>query len=270
MTRVPRSRYGVILGGLLGLTLGPAGVAAGLLCGVLLDSVLSEAKARRAVRACLEEATAKGGAGAHTDRARPSRDRDRLSHRIGGVEWIRLAAVAVRINSPVGVARGQGVPADRIAKITGYLQTVYDLPPRVTARLLPAVHTESLSYSLEQLLENLFRETSGDSLNSHTAFLDSLLPAGRSVDHARLLWDPDASAVLGLNRPASLPEVRAAFRRLAREHHPDQSGCETDAFIRIRGAYETLITRNSVRSEARGCEGARRDPRSPAQSDTHC
>ncbi|MFW6387804.1 MAG: J domain-containing protein [bacterium] len=95
-------------------------------------------------------------------------------------------------------------------------------------------------------------------------------PAERSTDNARLLWDRNASAVLGLNGPASMQEVRAAFRRLAREHHPDHSGSETEAFIRIREAYETLITRSFVLSEDRGCEGVRKDPHSRAQSDTHC
>lgn len=319
MIRFPRSRHGVVIGGLLGLTLGPAGVAAGILCGVLLDSVLFEARIRRAVCTCLMDLQGGErlrGAGRARDWLGSRRDRDLLTHYVGGVEWVRLAAVGVRINCPVGVAGGPEVPPDRIAQVTVYLETVFGLPPHVTARLLPSVQTESLKYSIEQLLESLFACATEGRLNVHMAFLDSLLPPGspgvrarvggaaagvggvagrgreqresadrpgsgegeykphapadRTAENALLLWDGYASVVLGLNGPASLQEVRAAFRRLAREHHPDQSGSETEAFIRIREAYETLVTRSSVLSEGPGCEDARKDPRSRAQSDTHC
>lgn len=50
----------------------------------------------------------------------------------------------------------------------------------------------------------------------------------------------DAYAVLGLERGATESEVRAAWRRAARETHPDVGG-DTVAFRVAREAYETLI-----------------------------
>lgn len=45
---------------------------------------------------------------------------------------------------------------------------------------------------------------------------------------------------LQLPRGASLDDVRAAYRRLAREHHPDRAGADGDAMARVNQAYEVL------------------------------
>ena len=50
----------------------------------------------------------------------------------------------------------------------------------------------------------------------------------------------DAYAVLGLRRGASDAQVRASWRRVARETHPDVGG-DAVAFRTARDAYETLI-----------------------------
>ena len=53
----------------------------------------------------------------------------------------------------------------------------------------------------------------------------------------------DPYAILGLPKTATLAEVKAAFRRLAREHHPDANAQDLDAerrFKRIARAYEAL------------------------------
>ncbi len=49
-------------------------------------------------------------------------------------------------------------------------------------------------------------------------------------------------AVLGLSETAELEEIRAAYRRLAKENHPDQGGTIGD-FLRVQEAYEQLIAR---------------------------
>ena len=52
----------------------------------------------------------------------------------------------------------------------------------------------------------------------------------------------DPYQILGVERSASLDEIRRAFRRLAMEHHPDRNphpGAE-ERFKEIAGAYETL------------------------------
>lgn len=52
--------------------------------------------------------------------------------------------------------------------------------------------------------------------------------------------DEDAYAILDLERGASDAEVRAAWRRAARETHPDAGG-DAVAFRTARKAYETLV-----------------------------
>lgn len=53
----------------------------------------------------------------------------------------------------------------------------------------------------------------------------------------------DPHAVLGVSRGASEEEVRLAYRRLARKHHPDCNPNDTTAqarFTEVRQAYEQL------------------------------
>ena len=45
---------------------------------------------------------------------------------------------------------------------------------------------------------------------------------------------------LQLPRGASVDDVRAAYRRLAREHHPDRAGADGEAMARVNQAYEVL------------------------------
>jgi hypothetical protein len=52
----------------------------------------------------------------------------------------------------------------------------------------------------------------------------------------------DPYRVLGLPRNASLDEVKRAYRRLAKQHHPDSGGQRTLArFLEIQAAYEQLV-----------------------------
>jgi hypothetical protein len=52
----------------------------------------------------------------------------------------------------------------------------------------------------------------------------------------------DPYVVLGLPRSASLDEVKRAYRRLAKQHHPDSGGERTLArFLEIQAAYEQLV-----------------------------
>ncbi|XP_047071879.1 chaperone protein dnaJ 11, chloroplastic-like [Lolium rigidum] len=58
----------------------------------------------------------------------------------------------------------------------------------------------------------------------------SAAPAGRCT-----LYE-----VLGLRAGATGGEIKAAYRRLARELHPDVAGAAGDGFIRLHDAYATL------------------------------
>ncbi|CAN6192670.1 unnamed protein product [Urochloa humidicola] len=46
--------------------------------------------------------------------------------------------------------------------------------------------------------------------------------------------------VLGIGAGASRGEIKAAYRRLAREVHPDAGGGGDDGFIQLHAAYATL------------------------------
>jgi DnaJ-class molecular chaperone len=46
--------------------------------------------------------------------------------------------------------------------------------------------------------------------------------------------------VLGVGAGASRGEIKAAYRRLAREVHPDAAGRGDEGFIRLHAAYATL------------------------------
>lgn len=46
--------------------------------------------------------------------------------------------------------------------------------------------------------------------------------------------------ILGVCSDATQDEIKSAYRRQAREHHPDHSGAGSEPFLRVRDAYEVL------------------------------
>jgi hypothetical protein len=46
--------------------------------------------------------------------------------------------------------------------------------------------------------------------------------------------------ILGIDREATIEEIKQAFRKKALEFHPDKCGGDGEMFIKIREAYETL------------------------------
>jgi hypothetical protein len=53
-------------------------------------------------------------------------------------------------------------------------------------------------------------------------------------------WAPPELTVLGLKRGASREEIKAAYRRLARQHHPDCGG-DPEKFKEVQAAYERAM-----------------------------
>jgi len=51
----------------------------------------------------------------------------------------------------------------------------------------------------------------------------------------------DAYEILKVPRDASVRDIRAAYRTLARRHHPDRPDGDEGLFLRIQAAYQVLI-----------------------------
>ena len=59
-------------------------------------------------------------------------------------------------------------------------------------------------------------------------------------EHRHQSWAPPELDVLGLKRGASKDEIKAAYRRLARQHHPDCGG-DPEKFKELQAAYERAM-----------------------------
>ena len=60
------------------------------------------------------------------------------------------------------------------------------------------------------------------------------------MDPRREWFDTDYYAVLGVSPDASDKEVTKAYRKLARQHHPDSSGGSEDRFKEVSAAYDVI------------------------------
>ncbi|GFZ82239.1 J domain-containing protein [Nesterenkonia alkaliphila] len=75
--------------------------------------------------------------------------------------------------------------------------------------------------------------------------------------------DPDFYAVLGVSPDAEPQAIRAAYRRAARQHHPDRGG-SAEKFHQVQSAWEVLGSPESRAEYDRG----RRHPGSAASAET--
>ena len=55
-------------------------------------------------------------------------------------------------------------------------------------------------------------------------------------------------AMLGISPGAGREEIKAAYRRLAKEHHPDHAGGDSEKFKDIQEAYSVLVDSGGERS----------------------
>lgn len=71
----------------------------------------------------------------------------------------------------------------------------------------------------------------------------------------------DAFAVLGIDRDADTRQIRLAYRREARAHHPDVGG-DTDSFVRLHEAYRFA---RSSRAAMKAKQASPRRPKDKGQ-----
>jgi DnaJ-class molecular chaperone len=74
--------------------------------------------------------------------------------------------------------------------------------------------------------------------------------------------------ILGLTSDATLADVKKAYRKLARQHHPDRNHADPgaiDRFRRITEAYEYLSAR--LKDNAHGNGHSRPGPAAPPRTD---
>src|SRR5687767_13591271 len=74
-----------------------------------------------------------------------------------------------------------------------------------------------------------------------------------------MTFSGDPYRVLGLNRGASVDDVKRAYRALAKRHHPDSAGeAAVPRFLAIQAAYEALT--NPPRPRPSGATGTTAQP----------
>lgn len=78
---------------------------------------------------------------------------------------------------------------------------------------------------------------------------------GPIVSHAfAMIMPPDPHAVLGVQKTATVDEIKRAFRERAKALHPDTSrdggeARDVDAFHTLKSAYETLLKRRGAKAD---------------------
>ena len=76
----------------------------------------------------------------------------------------------------------------------------------------------------------------------------------------------DYYGILGLTSDATLADVKKAYRKLARQHHPDRNNADPgaiDRFRRITEAYEYLSAHLKDNAHGNGYSGPGPAPRGP-------
>ena len=90
------------------------------------------------------------------------------------------------------------------------------------------------------------------------------LPATRGFTSASMSHS-DCCATLGLRAGSNEEQIKQAYRKLAKEHHPDLGG-NTDKFVRIQRAYEGLMTGSAYSGSSKSGDTARSAPGSSGGS----
>ena len=115
-------------------------------------------------------------------------------------------------------------PCDSVTQTTAQTTAPYELPSDTEA---PAEHDPLAAYYLD--LENL--DISTDDIEALLNQFWTTYLSGST--------QPDDLAVLNLEAPVTMLEIRRQYRRLAAQHHPDKGG-DAATFCELQGAYERL------------------------------
>ena len=102
--------------------------------------------------------------------------------------------------------------------------------------VLGEVARELLEVGAEFLKEYLKNELEA----RQRLLLEGAEQAATVVVDAREKLHEKARAVLGVSKEANLTVIKAAFRALSKEYHPDHGG-NRDAFERVKAAYDVLV-----------------------------
>ena len=68
-------------------------------------------------------------------------------------------------------------------------------------------------------------------------------------------------AILGVSPDAGREEIKSAYRRLAKKHHPDHAGGDSETFRNIQQAYSVLADDDERRRYEQRRSGPRAGPR---------
>ncbi|WP_455381250.1 DnaJ domain-containing protein [Salinispira pacifica] len=272
--------FGRLIGAVTaGIAAGPFGVIFGFVVGYLVDQLLRERQVRRilarfyrdplsplprrldaASLALIAVTVHLSTLAGPVRRGQVELLRVHLRHRLKTAAKLRAAdrAIdeAIRLQHALNIpalslclrARMRGRPAEleQPAVTALFAEVVRGAPETPDVRNRIAAVCEYAAIDAEQVLA---RGDTGPAAGfSDPRSAASADPAGSAAGEAAGL-DSRACAILGVSREASAGEIKAVFRRLAGQFHPDslcglddeQRARSTEAFIRIKGAYDTLM-----------------------------
>lgn len=110
----------------------------------------------------------------------------------------------------------------------------------------------SLELAFEDLLRTgakmLVQHWEDQIKNRSQRMLDGVQRAEAVVTDAREAIHEQCRQALGVTKDAPLSVIKAAFRALSKEHHPDAGGDRT-VFERIKAAYDVLVEEHEKRGK---------------------
>lgn len=228
---VIKKNYICIIFSLLGLILGPLGFFAGFIIGFFLQILVKKIKEEQVIKKIVEDG----------DYA------DSIKEPFAGA--IYVCAIGIFCCEDVYVAAkkantyfGNLYRADwdffcRVAKASKILNG--DLLVECLASILLKNLKENSAipiFNIFKYFESVEYDWNLEKGEKPSIYLANLL--GYKYNHREL---DEAYTILGLNKSASLIEVKKMHRKLASKYHPDKNDISSEEFMKIQSAYEKII-----------------------------